>query len=184
MPQMDFESDVAGEIVRYFDRNSIKFDRARSTDASYLLERYFRARAKMILQRPRRVHYSAELRAKLGRLEERYRQPLATIEERFKTGGDLTEFLSKLASNVEKPDAMLNDFGIHHLHLGEKPSPNAKRVERSGAILLVWVGVDEAHLVDIRPHPNIVMLTTTAGPIKSTWISLNVTGLISWTPMR
>ena len=150
---MDFASDVAEEIVRYFDKKSIKFDRARSTDTSYLLERYFRARAKMIFQRPRRVHYSAELQAKLGRLEERYSQPLATIEERFKSGGDLTEFLSKLASNVDKPDAMLNDFGIHHLHLGEKRSPNAKRVERSDRLLLVWVGVDDAYLLDIRPHP-------------------------------
>lgn len=35
MPQMDFESDIADEIVRYFDKNSIKFDRERSTDASY-----------------------------------------------------------------------------------------------------------------------------------------------------
>ena len=153
MPQMDVESDVADEIVRYFDKNSIKFDRERSRDTSYLLERYFRARAKMIFPRPRRVHYSAELRAKLGTLEERYRQPLATIEERFKAGGDLTEFLSKLASNVDKPDAMLNDYGIHHLHLGEKRSPNAKRVRRSDGLLLVWVGVDDAHLIDIRPHP-------------------------------
>ena len=153
MPQMDFKSDVAHEIVRYFDKNSIKFDRGRSTDTSYLLERYFRARVKMIFQRPRRVHYSAELRAKLGALEERYRQPLATIEDRFKAGGDLTEFLSKLTSNVDKPDAMLNDFGIHHLHLGVKRSANAGRVERSGMLLLVWVGNDDAYLIDTRPHP-------------------------------
>lgn len=153
MPRMDFERDAADEIVRYFDKNSIKFDRQRSTDTSYLLERYFRVRAKLITPRPRRVHYSAELRAKWGTLEARYRQPLARIEERFKAGGDLTEFLSTLASNVDKPDAMLNDFGIHHLHLGEKRSSNAKRVERSDRLLMVWVGVDDAHLIDIRPHP-------------------------------
>ncbi len=153
MPRMNFERDAADEIVRYFDKKSIKFDRQRSTDTSYLLERYFRAMAKMIAPRPRRVHYSAELRAKLGTLEERYRQPLATIEVRFEAGGDLTEFLSTLASNVDKPDAMLNDFGIHHLHLGDKRSSKAKRVKRSDRLLMVWVGVDDAHLIDIRPHP-------------------------------
>lgn len=153
MPQMDFRRDVADEVIRYFNEHSIKFDRDRSTDASYLLERYLRARAKMILPRPRTVHYSAELRAALDALEERYSEPLAAIQERFETGGDLTEFLSKLASKVDTPDAMLNDFGIHHLHLGEKSSPDAKRVRRSDRLLLVWVGVDDAYLIDIRPHP-------------------------------
>ena len=153
MPHMDFERDVADEIVCYFSEHGIKFDLERSTDASYLLERYLRARAKMIFRRPRTVHHSAELGARLGTLEERHRKPFATIEERFETGGDLTEFLSKLASKVDKPDAMLNDFGIHHLHLGEKRSPNAKRVERSDRLLLVWVTVDDAYLIDIRPHP-------------------------------
>lgn len=153
MPQMDFESDVADEIVRYFDKNSIKFDRERSTDASYMVERYFRARVKMIVSRPRSVHYSAELRATLDRLGERYRHPLARIEERFRTGGCLTEFLSAMAPNVDKPDAMLNDLGIHHLHIGAKRHPKAKRVERSASLLLVWVGVDDAYLIDIRPHP-------------------------------
>ena len=153
MPQLDFERDVADAIVRYFNEHSIKFDRERSTDASYLLERYFRARAKIIFPRPRSVHHSAELRARLATLEERYGNPLATIEERFETGGDLTEFMSKLASKVDTPDAMLNDFGIHHLHLGEKSSRNAKRVKRSDRLLLVWVGVDDAYLIDIGPHP-------------------------------
>lgn len=153
MPHMNFERDVADEIVCYFNEYGSKFDLERSTDASYLSERYLRARAKMIFRRPRSVHHSAELRARLGMLEDRYRKPFATIEERFETGGDLTEFLSKLASKVDKPDAMLTDFGIHHLHLGEKRSPNAKRVERSGRLLLVWVAVDDAYFIDIRPHP-------------------------------
>jgi len=154
MPQMDFESDAADEIVRYFNEHGIRFDRDRSTDAWYLLERYFRARAKMIFPRPRMVHHSAELGARLGTLEERYRKPFARIEERFETGGDLTEFLSRLVSKVDKPDAMLNDFGIHHLHLGEKRDPNAKRVERSDRVLLVWVAVDDAYFIDIRSHPH------------------------------
>jgi len=150
---MDFERDVADEIVRYFDEHRIGFDLERSTNASYMLERYLRARAKIISPRSRSVHHSAELVTRLDMLEERYRQPFATIEERFETGGDLTGFLSKLASKVDKPDAMLNDFGIHHLHLGEKRSPDAKRVDRSDQLLLVWVAVDDVYFIDIRPHP-------------------------------
>ncbi len=153
MPQMDFESDVADEIVRYFKDHGIKFDLDRSRDSSYMFERYLRARAKLIFPRPRTVHHSAELGARLGSLEERYRKPFAEIEKRFETAGDLTEFLSKLASKVDKPDPMLNDFGIHHFHLGEKLSPNANRVERSDQLLLAWVAVDDVYCIDILPHP-------------------------------
>ena len=153
MPKMDFEQDVVNEIVRYFDEHSIMYDQERSADPEYLVERYFRIRYKMIASRPRAVHYSSELRAALGALEECFRQPFAEIKARFESGGDLTEFQSKLAAKVNAPDAMLNDFGIHHLDLGIKRSPDAKRVERSDLLLLVVVRPDDAYFVDIRPHP-------------------------------
>lgn len=153
MPRMDFERDVANEIVRYFDECSVSFDRDQSSDASHLLERYFRFRLKAIDRRPRSVYCSLELQAKLATLEERYSQPFVEIKERFETGSDLSEFLSRLASNVNAADAMLNDFGLHHLHLGAKRSPTAKRVARSDMLLLVMVRPDDAYFVDIRPHP-------------------------------
>ena len=153
MPTMNFEQDIADEVVRYFDEHAIKYDRERSADPEQLVQRYFRIRSKMIVSRPRAVHYSTELQAKLGTLDERYRQPFAEIEERFESGGDLAEYLSRLAEIADVPDTMLNDFGIHHLHLGSKPSPDAKRVKRSDLLLLVCVRPDDAYFVDIRPHP-------------------------------
>lgn len=153
MPRMNFKRDVAKQIVSYFEENSIRHDQQRFADPEYLLERFFRVLSKMIAPRPRVVHYSAEMQAKLGSLGERYRQPLIEIEKRFAAGGDLTEFLSRLTETADVPDAMLNDFGIHHLHLGMKRSPSAKRVERSDLLLLVCVRPDDAYFVDVRPHP-------------------------------
>ncbi|WP_419855267.1 hypothetical protein [Candidatus Poriferisodalis sp.] len=153
MPKMDFKRDLGCEIVRYFDERSISFEREQSSDTPWLLERYFRLRLKEIAPRPRRVHHSTELRAKLGAVEERYRLPFTEIEQRFEIGSDVSEFQSRLASNVSVPDAMLNDLGLHHLHLGAKRSPDAKRVERSDMLLLVMVCPDDAYFVDIRPHP-------------------------------
>ena len=150
---MDFERDIADEIVRYFEDRKIKYDRDQSVDLVNLLERYFRIRSKMISSRPRAVHYSTELQDKLGTLDKRYQQPLAEIEKRFESGGDLTEFLSRLADNADVPDAMLNDFGIHHLHLSVKQSPDAKHVQRSDLVLLLCVEPDDAYFIDIRPHP-------------------------------
>lgn len=153
MPKLDFERDVVNEIVRFFDERSIKFEREQSSGAEWHIERYFRFRLKVIAPRPRRVRYSTELRAKLPTLADRFHQPFTVIEDRFATGGDVSEFQSRLASNVSVPDAMLNDLGLHHLHLAAKRSPVAKRVERSDMLLLVMVRPDDAYLVDIRPHP-------------------------------
>lgn len=33
MPKMDLEGDIADEIVRYFDENSIEYDQNRSAEA-------------------------------------------------------------------------------------------------------------------------------------------------------
>ncbi len=155
MPRMDFERDLAQEIVRFFDERSIDFDGSKAADPSFLVEQYFRAKAKSIAQRPRSVHWSAELWAKLDTLEDRYRDPLAEIERRFGTGGDVAEFLSRRALNVENSDGLLNDFGIHHLHLGQKANPEDDYVARSDRLLFVGVGADDALFIDVRQHPHL-----------------------------
>lgn len=155
MPRMDFERDLAQEIVRFFDERSIDFDRSRAADPSFLVEQYYRAKAKSIVQRPRSVHWSAELWAKLDTLDDRYRDPLVEIERRFTTGDDLAEFLSRQALSVEKSDGMLNDFGLHHLHLGRKVNPEDDYVARSDRLLFVGVGTDDALFVDVRQHPRL-----------------------------
>ena len=155
MPQMDFERDIADEIVRYFEEHSISFDRSKSEDPEFLAERYFRAKATMISQRPRSVHWSAELRARLSTLGERYRRPLAEIERRLAAGDDLAEFLSKRVLDSEKSDGMLNDFGLHHLHLGHKANPADEHVERSDRLLFAGVGADDVLFVDVRRHPQL-----------------------------
>ena len=155
MRQMDFERDIADEIVRYFDEHSISVDRSKMADPELLAERYFRAKATMISQRPRSVHWSSELRTRLSTLEERYRLALDEIERRLTVGDNLAEFLSKRVLDVEKSDGMLNDFGLHHLHLGHKANPGDEHVGRSDWLLFAGVGSDDVLFVDVRRHPQL-----------------------------
>ena len=49
---------------------------------------------------------------------------LQDLENRIKIGDDLTPFLSRQLKKIEFPDAMLNEWGIYHLHLGGYKAPD------------------------------------------------------------
>ena len=154
MPQMNFERDVVEGIVRYFDDHKIRFDRGRWADVSYLLERYYRARTKLIVRRPRSVHYSDEFGARLGSLAATHRSAVAEIRVRFEQGEDLAEFLSRKASRADARDGMLSDFGLHHFHLENALDPDGQHMKRSDWLLLAYVQPDDAYFVDVIAHPD------------------------------
>ena len=182
---MDFERDIANEIVRYFEDRKIKYDRDQSVDVVYLLERYFRIRSKLIASQPRAVHYSAELQAKLGTLDERYRQPLAEIEERFESGGDLAEFLSKLADNADAPGRnaeRLRDPSSPSSVLSSLPMPSTSSAPTCFSCS-AWNPMMRTSSISAR-IPSDTIPTTTPGPAKSTYTSSTATGNTCSTPMR
>ena len=154
VPQMNFERDLTEGTIRYFGEHGIRFDRGRSADVSYLLERYYRARTKLIVRRPRSVHYSTEVQAKLDSLAVTHRAVVAAIRERFEQGGDLAQFLSRKASRADARDGMLSDFGLHHFHLESALDPNGEHVKRSDWLLLAYVQPDDAYFVDVIAHPD------------------------------
>lgn len=59
---------------------------------------------------------------------------LATLEGLISSGENITPYLSKL---VLKPnwDAMLDDFGISHFHLGSTLESDGKFIKRTGPLL-------------------------------------------------
>lgn len=154
MHRTDFVSDLVDEIKRYFDEHGIRYTRSEPLSPVELLERYFYSVVKMIDTRPRRVHCSAEFETTLETLDRRYVAPIETIRGRFESGGDLSEFLSKRASDAGFNDGLLSDFGVHHFHLGARPNPSSRRVERTEVLLFVHVQPCDAYLLDVRKHPN------------------------------
>ena len=154
MRRTDFVSDMVDEIKRYFDEHGIRYTRSEPASPVALLERYLYSVVKMIDARPRCVHCSAEFGTTLKTLDRRYVTPIETIRGRLESGGDLSEFLSKGASDARFNDGLLSDFGVHHFHLGAKPHPRSRRVERTDVLLFVHVQSSDAYLLDVRKHPN------------------------------
>ena len=52
---------------------------------------------------------------------QKFKYVINQIIEKAKTGNNLNMYLSKsIKDNIIKPDKMLNDWGVVHLHLGDK----------------------------------------------------------------
>lgn len=80
-----------------------------------------------------------------------HKQVFDEIVRKAETGEALTPHLSRLFLETNFHDPLLNDWGIHHLHLGK----NVERdgfVERTGPLLFVFVTQDVFHVLCIRPH--------------------------------
>ena len=154
MRRLNFVSDLVEGIERYFYEQGIKYPRSEPTQPEHLAERYYYSLAKMIVTRPRRVHYSAEFHTTLSTLDSRYATAIEAIHSCFEEGADLSKFLSKRASDSRSNDPLLSDFGVHHFHLGTKSHPNARHVQRTDDLLFVFVQPLDAYFLDVRNHPN------------------------------
>jgi hypothetical protein len=66
------------------------------------------------------------------------------------SGGDLTSNLSKLVNRINNKDSLLNDWGVHHFHLGE--NLNGQFIERTAPLLFALVTKDRFYAINIFNH--------------------------------
>ncbi len=125
-------------------------------DVHGLLTLYFNWHARFIPARPRTVHKAAALSANPLASDPAYKPALDQIISSVEVGGDLTRYLSRGIKHIyQMPgqrylDLLLNDWGIHHLHLSTTVEPDG--FVRRTKPLLVAVFRQDAYLIDILPH--------------------------------
>lgn len=113
---------------------------------------HYNAHARRVPTRSRVVHRSTELRARELELTPEIRAGVAAAESELTAGADLTPRLSSKLLKRGFNDKMLNDWGIHHLHLGLSMKPDDRFVTRTGDVLFVLFRDDDAYLIDVRKH--------------------------------
>ena len=74
------------------------------------------------------------------------------VEEASQRGDDLWPRLSKKVDELRYDDAMLNDWGIHHLHLGPIGAEPGSRAGRRGELLFLFVREDRLYFLDVLLH--------------------------------
>ena len=105
---------------------------------------FWNAQHRLITAVPRRVHLSRTIPQPL---------PAATrrIVAALERGYDLTPFQSKQLRRTDQHDWLLNDWGIHHFHLGVG-FERTGFVNRTDGLLYAMVASDEAWLVALGDH--------------------------------
>jgi len=76
---------------------------------------------------------------------------LAKLEDAIRRGDDLYPYLSRLIKRPDYNDALLNHWGIHHLHLGEVIEQDGF-IKRTGPVLYVRFDRENAYLITVADH--------------------------------
>lgn len=76
---------------------------------------------------------------------------LEIVKEKIEKGQDITPFLSTGLKKMEYDDGLLNDWGIHHLHLGTTMR-NDGFVQRTGPVLFVRFDEEYAYFINVMDH--------------------------------
>lgn len=91
------------------------------------------------------------VKAKSFNCPSRYKNSLSKIKSIIESGNDLTPYLSKKVEDLEYNDAMLNDWGIYHLHLGTYKNSSGF-VNRTGPLLFARFDNKKAYFIGIFNH--------------------------------
>ncbi|HLO88857.1 MAG TPA: hypothetical protein VK203_28155 [Nostocaceae cyanobacterium] len=110
---------------------------------------YFNLRKRRLMPVVREVLISKEFVC-----PSQYLAGLELIKERIRRGEDLTPHLSRsVLTDPSYNDDLLNDWGIHHLHLGIVPDARDNRiVERTGPLLFARFDDNYAYLINVLNH--------------------------------
>ena len=114
-----------------------------------LVRGYFGVCRRLISLEPRHI-----LKSKNFSCTPEHRNALTEIEQLILYGGNLTPYLSRRIKKFNYNDLLLNDWGIHHLHLGTEMDPDGfiNRTDIGRPLLYCHFAGDYAYFIDILPH--------------------------------
>jgi hypothetical protein len=146
--EMDFVSDWQDIMISDMTAEELRFSSAIPKDL--LVIRYFTYLRKKGGQslRPRRVHRSNEFVCPPELLT-----GLNQLVDVLEQGKDISPYLSKQVDNISAIDGMFNDWGVLHLHLGDRPDVRDGRfIARTGPLLFLYLFNDDAYLINVYEH--------------------------------
>ncbi|WP_156000293.1 hypothetical protein [Thioalkalivibrio sp. ALMg9] len=144
---MEIEIDLSGDWVEYL--------RSEITTAGYAVDatdtpddlsyKFFNIRKRRVPPLCRDVHESSRLSC-----PQEHQSGYAALKAKFANGDDVTPHLSKTILSDTYEDYLLNDWGIHHFHLGQNISNGF--AGRTGPLLFALVGNSDVYFIDIKAH--------------------------------
>ena len=118
-------------------------------DAHLALIEVFHFKRRILRPMPRNVVWSRELQARA--LSDDHRLAVERIARELEKGVCTKPRMTKSVRVPGYNDGLLSDWGIHHLHIGEKLGRDGF-IERGGPLLFVFVVQATAYLIDLLDH--------------------------------
>lgn len=141
---MNFVGDWQRKILNDIKKEGIEIPNDIRTES--LIIKYFTYLRKKGIRQSYNVYKSKKFRCPTE-----FTEGLDQIVNILKDGGDISPYLSKQVEHL-KDDLMFNDWGVLHLHIGEKMEKNNKYIERTGPLLFVYFKENNAYLINIYEH--------------------------------
>lgn len=143
---IDIERDVVSQISAHLIGEG--FSSLSSLTNRKVILLYFNYYERLITPHARKIHKSKSFAC-----PSIHAPGLAALEMKVKAGTDLKPHLSKKIKNLQYYDSLLNDWHIHHLHLGTTPcTRDPGFVERTEPLLYARFDEDNAYFIDIMDH--------------------------------
>ena len=139
----DFYSDYS-EIVRA-NLESIGYTDL-PTDLMSLLHIYYNYQLRIVHPTPRKIEKPIGFQCPVA-----LQDALEKLENKIRNGDDINSHLSKNIKKYDYDDSLLNDWGIHHLHLGTYVDSEGF-VNRTGSVLFVRFTDSTAYFIVINIH--------------------------------
>lgn len=106
---------------------------------------YFNAEQRRPDQRARKVILSSEFECPVN-----LQAGWARLKSLIESGQDITPNLSKLVKQLRNKDSMLNDWGVHHFHLGNNIQGGF--IDRTGPLLFALITEDNFYAIGVYGH--------------------------------
>jgi hypothetical protein len=148
---MDFLSDLEKQLE--IDLRQVGCDVPKGATVNELLHSWFDYESRTISRVRRTIKKSAEFIKEEKTLSSDHLRALKTIVGKLENGDDLTPHLSKGVLDSSKPDFLMADWRIHHIHVSDtKKRPKQFFVDRSDLLAFVLIAPREAYFIRILPH--------------------------------
>lgn len=148
----DFFEDVRLQLTESMVRAGYQIPT--NLDVERTIHLFFNIQTRRIHPRKRKAVWSDTLLDKRAdkKIPENLQQAVDHIAHLSEGGEELNRFLSTRLADPQYHDRLLNDWGIHHLHLGGTQPTSNGFIPRSRELLYVFTQQDALYLLDILGH--------------------------------
>ena len=144
MLRINFKQDWKEYIEFQFQELGFSYNENESLEDNTV--RYFRISRRLISKKKRNVYISKSLI-----VSPEFKTSFNEIVRRLEKGEDIKPYQSRLTKKTEINDLLLNDWGIHHLHLGDTLESDAY-IKRTAQLLYAMFIENAVYLIDILSH--------------------------------